>query len=206
MTEKITGNHIVVLKNQMVLAAHEIEPLPAGALIRFRGTEVQIRIARIRSGMPRHLGRSRLPPTRLNSIRGSFFRVISRVFLTRPSSTKRIRDLLKRCSGPILRSHRSTMSICEQRSLPSIWTWDDPRFPLERLKARWIDGSALDADAVAAVRYNRDHNPDIRIREECRVLLHAAGPKRRAGGAADSLRRRATAARLRKMIVQVPPA
>lgn len=43
MNEKIIGNHIVILKNQMVLAAQEIEPLPEGVLIRFRGTEVQVR-------------------------------------------------------------------------------------------------------------------------------------------------------------------
>jgi len=50
VNEKLAGNHIVILGNQMVLAAQEIEPLTDGVLIRFRGTEVQVRtgdIARI---------------------------------------------------------------------------------------------------------------------------------------------------------------
>ncbi len=43
MNNKITGNHILVLKNQMVLAAQEIEPTADGALVRLRGIEVQVR-------------------------------------------------------------------------------------------------------------------------------------------------------------------
>ena len=43
MNDKITGNHILVLKNQMVLAAQEMEPTADGVLLRWRGTEVQVR-------------------------------------------------------------------------------------------------------------------------------------------------------------------
>jgi hypothetical protein len=99
------------------------------------------------------------------------------------------------------------MSIYEQKSLPlSIWTWDDPGLPLGSLRAKWIDGVPLAPDEETAVRHNQERNPDIRIREECRVLLLAASPAQCTSGAADSLRRRAMGARLRKMIVPLTPA
>jgi hypothetical protein len=36
--EKILGNHIVVLKNQIVMAANEIEATPVDAIVRLGGT------------------------------------------------------------------------------------------------------------------------------------------------------------------------
>ncbi len=47
MNEKLTGNHIVILKSQMVLAAQEIEPLADDVLVRFRGTEIRVRVEEI---------------------------------------------------------------------------------------------------------------------------------------------------------------
>ncbi len=43
MNDKITGNHILVLRNQMVMAAQEIEPTAEGAILRFRGTELEVK-------------------------------------------------------------------------------------------------------------------------------------------------------------------
>ena len=63
------------------------------------------------------------------------------------------------------------MSIYAQKSRLSIWIWDDPRLPLQAIKRKWIAGELLDPDWMELVRHNRDHNPVIRIREECRALL-----------------------------------
>lgn len=42
MNDLLKGNHIVILKNQMVMAAQEIEPLANYVLLRFRNTEVRV--------------------------------------------------------------------------------------------------------------------------------------------------------------------
>lgn len=47
MNAKVVGQHTLVLKNQMVLAAQEMEPLGEDILVRFRGTEVRVRIDQI---------------------------------------------------------------------------------------------------------------------------------------------------------------
>lgn len=96
------------------------------------------------------------------------------------------------------------MSTFEPKSLPSIWTWDDPRLPIQGLKTRWVEGQGLSADEIKALRENRDHNPDIRIREECRSLLCAADPSSAVSGIASLLRRKANTHRIRTLVVKLP--
>lgn len=96
------------------------------------------------------------------------------------------------------------MSICEQKSPLLIWEWDDPRLPLQIIKAKWVKGAPMEPHWIEMVRHNRDHNPDIRIREECRALLCAAAPGRSTSGTSSVLRRRANAAKIRSMVVQLP--
>lgn len=95
------------------------------------------------------------------------------------------------------------MSICEQKSHLSIWAWDDPHLPLQSIKAKWVSGELMPADWIEAVRHNREHNPDIRIQEECRVLMCAADPSRITSGGASVLRRRANAAKIRRLVVRL---
>lgn len=98
------------------------------------------------------------------------------------------------------------MSTCVKRLAPSIWTWDDPRFPFAGIRAQWVEGAPLSPACLALLRFSYESNPDPRIREECRGLLSAADLNQATSGAATLLRRRATAARLRKMVIKLPEA
>ncbi len=92
------------------------------------------------------------------------------------------------------------MSISDKNLSESIWEWNDPRLPLARIRRAWLSGESLSEEQLAVVVHNREHNPDIRIREECRALLSAADAN---DVSSAPLRRKANAGRLRAMIIHI---
>lgn len=74
-----------------------------------------------------------------------------------------------------------------------LFSFDSPL--LDAITARWIVSRAITDHDMRDIERNRYRNPDVRVREECRVLLRAAGagPGDR-GGPIDLLRARKSAA------------
>lgn len=74
-----------------------------------------------------------------------------------------------------------------------LFDFEDPRFPLTAITAKWISSRILSDEDRASCELNEKQNPDIRVRETCRVLLRAATDgEGDYGGPIDLLRAKTT--------------
>ncbi|MBI4626743.1 MAG: hypothetical protein HY736_26420 [Verrucomicrobia bacterium] len=56
--------------------------------------------------------------------------------------------------------------------------WLDPNNPLPTLERKWTSGGELAPDELQRLDTNWKTNPDVRVREHCRILLNAIETER----------------------------
>ena len=95
------------------------------------------------------------------------------------------------------------MSTSEQKSNLSLWAWSDPKCPLGRIKAAWIETGILPPKELQELSFNQALNPDPRIVKSSRVLLDAI--RGLASGHSAHLLRLRTAQRSKLLMRRSPP-
>ena len=53
------------------------------------------------------------------------------------------------------------------------FTWGAEECRLPALERKWTAGGEISSSELLLLRDNQEHNPDVRVRETCRILLAA---------------------------------